>query len=131
MSGAHWAYVVDEDADLRADLTARLQHLNYQSRSFASAADFLDALAELAPGVVFLDLHMAGMSGVDLQAGLQDLAPAMQVIATAGFRQSEVTRVVRAMQLGAVDYLEKPFDDAALAASLALARQASGQQRPS
>lgn len=85
---------------------------NIPSRPFASGTDFLDDLPELAAGSILLDLRMPQMDGFELMAELSRREIAWPVIVMTG--HGEVSVAVRAMKLGAVDFLEKPFSEEAL-----------------
>ena len=87
-----------------------------QSRPFASGSDFLDSLAELAPGCVVLDIRMPGIDGFEVMAELARRGIEWPVIVMTG--HGEVAIAVRAMKLGAIDFIEKPFEEEVLLASL-------------
>jgi len=84
---------------------------------------FLDALPDTTASCVITDVRMPGMSGVDLLRRLKELKIGMPVIVITG--HGDVALAVEAMKVGAVDFLEKPFDDDVLLASVqsALKRQ--------
>lgn len=105
-------HVVDDDADLRTALTRLLKAEGYEVRTFASAGDFL--LARPASGCVLLDLHMPGPSGLELQQ-----AVSLPIVFLTG--RGDVESSVRAMKAGAVDFLTKPVQPAALLEAVALA----------
>ena len=85
---------------------------NVASRPFASGIDFLDNLASLPPGSILLDLRMPQLDGFELMTELQRRQVEWPVIVMTG--HGEVSVAVRAMKLGAVDFLEKPFSEEAL-----------------
>ncbi len=87
-----------------------------QPRPFASGPDFLDSLSELQPGVILLDLHMPEMDGFRLLAELASKRVEWPVLVMTG--HGDISTAVRAMKLGAVDFLAKPFPEEALLAAL-------------
>jgi two-component system response regulator FixJ len=101
------AYIVDDDRDMRMSLRMLLQEDAIEARPFLSAADFLDALDELKPGPVLLDVRMPVMDGIALLEALAERGVRWPVIMMTG--HAEVPLAVRAMKLGAIDFLEKPF----------------------
>src|SRR4051794_880198 len=104
-----------------------------RSHPFASGLDFLDALADLEPGCILLDLRMPQMDGFQVMDALASRRIDWPVIVMTG--HGEVPVAVRAMKLGAVDFIEKPFSEQALLACFARAfallqdREAAGRRR--
>ena len=92
---------------------------------------FLDALPDAASGCVITDVRMPGMSGIELLRRLKELKIGVPVIVITG--HGDVPLAVEAMKAGAVDFLEKPFDDDVLLASVqsALKRQDGETKRHS
>ena len=86
------------------------------SRPFGSGEDFLSSLDELQPGCVLLDIRMPEIDGFEVMSELSRRNITWPVIVMTG--HGEVPVAVRAMKLGAVDFIEKPFDEALLLASL-------------
>jgi two-component system, LuxR family, response regulator FixJ len=116
-------YVIDDDEAVRDSLAFLLTSTKLSVRTFESARAFLSCLPELAPGCVVTDVRMPEMDGIELLRRLKDLNASSPVILMTG--HGDVPMAVEAMKLGAVDFLEKPFDDDALLASIrtALNRQ--------
>ncbi len=83
-----------------------------RSHPFGSGADFLDALPDLEPGCILLDLRMPNMDGFGVMSALKERKIDWPVIVMTG--HGEVPVAVRAMKLGAVDFIEKPFSEQAL-----------------
>jgi two-component system response regulator FixJ len=122
-------FVVDDDQAMRDSLEFLLESLGFEVRSFASAQDFLAAPEAVAsPGCLLLDVRMPGMNGLDLQAALRDHRIELPVIIITAY--ADVPMAVRAMHQGAIDFLEKPFNDQQLLGCIerALAR-GTEQQR--
>jgi two-component system response regulator FixJ len=111
-----FVHVVDDDRDVRRSLSFMLGAGEFKSRPFASGPDLLDSLAELQPGCVLLDIRMPEMDGFQVMEALAQRGLDWPVVVMTG--HGEVSVAVRAMKMGAVDFLEKPFDEALLLASL-------------
>jgi two-component system response regulator FixJ len=106
-------YIVDDDTGFRTGLAALFNSIDLKYHAFTSAEDFLEACcAELEPGVVLLDVRMGGMDGLSMQAELNRKNIKMAVIVLTG--HAEVRESVRAMKAGAIDFIEKPFDESSL-----------------
>lgn len=104
---AHRAYVVDDDDAFRASIVALLQAVGWQTRAFASAAEFAAAAPELDPGILLLDLHLGGSSGLDLLEKQSAELERFAVVMVTG--AGEIETAVRSIKAGAVDFIEKPF----------------------
>jgi two-component system response regulator FixJ len=128
-SDALVVHVVDDDEAMRQSLDFLLRTANFQAQTYDSAAAFLNALTGIKSGCVVTDVRMPGMSGIDLLRRLQDLKVAMPVIVITA--HGDVPLAVEAMKGGAVDFLEKPFDDEVflLTVRAALNAQASDNER--
>ena len=104
--------MVDDDRDVRRSLSFMLGASDLRSHPFASGTDFLEALPDLQPGCVLLDLRMPQMDGFHVMDELQKRGIDWPVIVMTG--HGEVPVAVRAMKMGAVDFIEKPFSEEAL-----------------
>jgi len=102
-------FIVDDDPSFRDSLQFLLGSVGLEARVFSSARDFLDAADPEAPGCLLLDVRMPGMSGLDLQNELAKAKISLPIIFITG--HGTVPMSVRAMKAGAVDFLEKPFDE--------------------
>ena len=124
-------HVIDDDEAIRQSLAFLLQAAKLEVKTYASAMAFLDALPDAASGCVITDVRMPGMSGVDLLRRLKELKISVPVIVITG--HGDVALAVEALKVGAVDFLEKPFDDDVLLASVqsALKRQDGETKRHS
>jgi two-component system response regulator FixJ len=116
-------HVIDDDEAFRQSLAFLLQAAKLEVKTYSSAMAFLDALLDTTASCVITDVRMPGMSGVDLLRRLKELKIGVPVIVITG--HGDVALAVEAMKVGAVDFLEKPFDDDVLLASVqsALKRQ--------
>lgn len=100
-------YIIDDDADVRKSLHFLLASSWINGWPFASAADFIDQLPELAPAPVLLDLRMPTIDGLQVLAIMKDLKVDWPIVMMTA--HGDVTTAVRAMKLGAIEFLEKPF----------------------
>ncbi len=115
-------FVVDDDEGMRQALTRLFHGAGFVVETYAAAQEFLDGYVAGPPGCLVLDMHMPHMSGLELQGALAARGIDLPVIFLSG--SSNISIAVSAMRVGAVDFLEKPFDNAALLARVrhALAR---------
>jgi RNA polymerase sigma factor (sigma-70 family) len=105
-------YIVDDDASIRDSLALMLGLGGYSTRLFADAESFLVAFEPAWSGCVVADLRLPGLSGVELQQRVRSLGSAIPfVIITA---HGDVPAARAAFLAQAVDFIEKPFDDAQL-----------------
>ena len=112
-------YVIDDDDAMRDLLEFLLRAAKIEVRTYDSATAFLKAMPEGGTGYIVTDVRMPGMSGVDLLRQLQSRGSTMPVIVITG--HGDIQLAVEAMKVGAADFLEKPFDDEVLIASVKLA----------
>ena len=116
MPGSAVVHIIDDDEALRESLAFLLGTAHLEVRAYESATAFLDALPRAEPGCIITDVRMPGISGVELLRRLKSLGAAFPVIVITG--HGDVPLAVEAMKLGAVDFLEKPFEDDALIAAV-------------
>ena len=102
-------HVIDDDAALRDSLTFLLGSAGLLTRSFESAQAFLQELASIEAGCVVTDVRMPGIDGLELLRLLQEMGKGLPVIVMTG--HGDVPLAVKAMRLGAADFVEKPFED--------------------
>jgi len=102
-------YVIDDDEAMRHSLEFLLSSVDYEVTLFESAEIFLDGIAKREFGCVVSDVRMPEIDGIELLRRLQTLNCRFPVIIMTG--HGDVPLAVEAMKLGAVDFLEKPFDD--------------------
>lgn len=105
-------YLVDDDAAVRHALGMFLESSGFMVSAYASALNFLEACEGVHDGVLLLDQRMPGMSGMELQARLEQLGIFLPVIFITG--HGDIQMSVAAMKAGAMDFLEKPFDNSEL-----------------
>jgi FixJ family two-component response regulator len=121
-------YVVDDDADVREGVSALLQSVGLQVVALSSTTEFLAQKRSELPSCLVLDVRLPGLSGLDFQAELTRAELDIPIIFITG--HGDIPMTVRAMKLGAVEFLTKPFDDQALldAIRLALDRDREARQ---
>jgi len=112
--------VVDDDASMRTSIERLLQAKEYATIAFASAEEFLRSGAVDATIALVLDIHLRGMSGIELRRRLAAAGSTTPVVFITAF-DDEKTRD-EALAAGCVDYLRKPFDANQLVAALERAR---------
>jgi len=105
-------HVVDDDADVRASLSFLLGGAGYEVQSYPSGEVFVAALPELAPGCLLLDMRMPGLDGFGVLEALSEQKADIPAVVLTG--HGDIPQAVRAMKAGAVDFLEKPYERAAL-----------------
>ena len=112
MTGEPTVYVIDDDLAVRDSIQFLLESAGLQARTFPSAAAFLaacDPCVEPMPGCLVVDLRLPGISGLELQEELRRRGLDLPAIVITG--HGDVPAAVRAMKAGAVDFIEKPFND--------------------
>ena len=112
-------HVVDDDAAVRDSLAFLLDTANLVSRTYESAAALLARAAHLEPGCIVTDVRMPDMSGLEMVRRLAELGVRHPVIVMTG--HADVPLAIEAVRAGVKDFIEKPFDDDALLASIRLA----------
>jgi len=122
-------HVIDDDADVRDSLAFLLGTAGLVVRVHESAVAFLKALSGAADGCIVTDVRMPEIDGIELQRRLHALGNVMPVVVMTG--HGDVALAVEAMKAGAVDFIEKPFDDEVLLAAIraALAQRSSARER--
>ena len=102
-------YVIDDDEAMRDSLNFLLDAADFDVTLFESAQHFLDALPGVDFGCVVSDVRMPGVDGIELLKRLRASRNPLPVLIMTG--HGDVPLAVEAMKLGAVDFLEKPFED--------------------
>ena len=109
-------HVIDDDEAVRQALAFQLGSVGIDARTYESAAVFLEIAPTVQTGCIITDVRMPEISGVDLLRRLRELKLAVPVIVITA--HGDIPLAVEAMRLGAVDFLEKPFEDEVLLASV-------------
>ena len=122
-------HVIDDDEAVRQSLAFLFKAVRLPAAVYPDAEAFLSALKPIQGGCVVTDVRMPGMSGIDLLKRLRELNMLIPVVVITG--HADVPLAVEAMKHGAVDFLEKPFDDDLLlqAVRTALRDQDSERER--
>ncbi len=100
--------IVDDEQDMRESISQWLSLSGYQTKTYASAEEALKEIQPDYPGIVISDIKMPGIDGITFLKRLQKADNALPVIMITG--HGDVAMAVEAMQIGAYDFLEKPFD---------------------
>jgi FixJ family two-component response regulator len=117
-------FIVDDDEAVRDSLRWLLEANGYRVRSFDRAEEFLSAYDPEQVGVLIADVRMPGMSGLELQEELIARKAPLPIVFITG--HGDVPMAVSTMKKGAVDFLEKPFNETDLRAIVArMLRQAT------
>ena len=101
-------HVIDDDEGMRVSLQFLLETSDCAVKTYASAAEFL-AQPALAAGCIVTDVRMPDMNGLELMQRLNARASRLPVLVITG--HGDIQMAVEAMKAGAVEFLEKPFDD--------------------
>jgi FixJ family two-component response regulator len=122
-------FVVDDDPSIRSLLSKLIRSIGLRVEAFASSGEFLSQPPPAGPACLVLDVRMPGLSGLDLQERLAQLGLDIPIIFITGF--GNVPQSVRAMKAGAVDFLQKPFENQTLldAVNRALERDRTARLR--
>ncbi|MBK9594296.1 MAG: response regulator transcription factor [Rhodocyclales bacterium] len=102
-------YIVDDDEAMRDSLQWLIESQGLAVRTFAAAEDFLAACGDAMAGCIVLDVRMPGMSGLELYEKMNLRRCTLPVIFITG--HGDVPMAVSALKKGAVDFIEKPFND--------------------
>ncbi len=108
MSGGGTVYIVDDDAVVRDSLRLLIETEGLAVVDFDSADAFLAWCDENSRGCLISDIHMPGLSGLELQSALEERGIRLPVIMLTG--QADVPAAVQSLKAGAFDFIEKPFD---------------------
>lgn len=116
MSDRRVVHLVDDEEAIRKSAGFVLSRADYKVQSYSSGVEFLKQAKAAPRGCVLLDVRMPDMDGLQVQAAMADRGIDMPVIILTG--HGDVTVAVQAMKAGAVEFLEKPFEKAALLGAL-------------
>lgn len=112
MSRESTVYIVEDDHSMRGALALLLEGEGYRTEQFASAEEFLSAAEAPRAGCALVDVRLPGKSGLDLLRALAEKAAPVQVVMISG--HGDIPMAVSAMRAGALHFIEKPFEPAAL-----------------
>ena len=131
MPASRVVHVIDDDVDVRQSLAFLLSAAGLPVRVHESAIAFLNVLPDVEDGCIVTDVRMPDMDGLELQRRLRASHSPMPVVVMTG--HGDISLAVEAMKAGAVDFIEKPFDDEVLLAAIrtALAQRDDAHKRGS
>jgi two-component system response regulator FixJ len=112
-------HLIEDDEGVRQGLAFLLTASGFAVRVYESAVAFLEALPSVQPGCIVTDVRMPGIDGLELQRQLNDRQIGLPIIVMTG--HGDVPLAVEAMKAGAVDFLEKPFNDEVLLSAIRIA----------
>ena len=112
-------HVIDDDLAARDSLAFLLRTAKLPVKTYESASAFLDVAAGIKSGCIITDVRMPEIDGIELLRRLKALKVTIPAIVVTG--HGDVPLAVQAMKIGALDFLEKPFNDEAMLASVRLA----------
>lgn len=105
-------FLVDDDDAVRDSVSMLMRSAGLRTREFASAAEFLEEWGQDQLGCLLLDVRMPGMSGLELQQELNRRNHTLPIVFISA--HGDIPMAVEAVRRGAVDFIQKPFDDQAL-----------------
>ncbi|MCU0920200.1 MAG: response regulator [Burkholderiaceae bacterium] len=120
-------FIVDDDEAYRDSLAELLASVGLPCESFASAQAFLDAHDPQRAGCLVLDVRMAHMSGIALQARLKALRATIPIVFISG--HGDIEMAVRAIKDGAIDFVQKPYREQQLLEAINEALRRDAEQR--
>ncbi len=120
-------FIIDDDKEVREAIELLMHSIGLRAKTYASAQDYLDHFNPDLPGCLILDVRMKGMSGLALQEHLNTLPLAPPVIIITG--HGDVPMAVQAVQNGAANFIEKPFNEQVLLDSIHRALDVDAKQR--
>ena len=109
-------HIVDDDEAVRQSLAFMLSSAGVAVRLYESAGAFLDGLHDVQCGCLITDVRMPDMTGIELLRTIRERATCLPAIVITG--HGDVPLAVEAMKAGAVDFIEKPFDEQAILAAV-------------
>ena len=122
-------YIVEDDEAVRDSLEMMLVSMEYKVVTFSTANAFLDEYSEAMAGCIVLDIRMPGMDGMELQKELNNHNSILPIIFVTG--HGDVPMAVEAMQLGAIDFIQKPYREQELLEKIKAALELDAEQRES
>ena len=127
MANSPCVYIVDDDQQVRSALKLLMESVGLDVETYASAQEYLEQFDVNRPGCLMIEVRMPGISGLDLQARLaaEKIHPPIIIITGHG----DVPMAVRAVQSGAIDFIEKPFNNQNMLDSVHQALELDSRQR--
>ena len=119
-------HIVDDDEAVRRSLAFMLGSAGLAVRVYESARAFLDCLDDVQCGCLVTDIRMPEMTGIELLSEIKGRTPYLPAIVITG--HGDVKLAVEAMKTGAIDFIEKPFDEGAILDAVKAALQQGGEE---
>lgn len=116
MSNDQLVHIVDDEDSIRRSVSFMLKTSGYRVETWSSGEAFLKEAKHAEHGCILLDIRMPDIDGLEVQRALAERGVTMPVVIMTG--HGDVSIAIRAMKAGAVDFLEKPFEKAALIAAI-------------
>lgn len=126
MLASRLVHVIDDDDALRDSLRFLLTSAKFDVETYESATAFLAAMPQIKGGCIITDVRMPGLSGIELLRRLKTLSIDLPVIIMTG--HGNVALAVDAMKVGAIEFIEKPFDDVVLLKAVRVALDRYGKE---
>jgi two-component system response regulator DctR len=120
-------FIVDDDEAFRDSVSELVSSVGLAAETFRSALEFLDAFEPARPGCLVLDVRMARMSGIALQAKLKELGAHIPIVFISG--HGDIGMAVNAIKNGAVDFVQKPYHEQQLLDAIDEALRRDAAQR--
>ncbi|MEE8633481.1 MAG: response regulator FixJ [Methyloceanibacter sp.] len=119
-------HIVDDDEAVRRSLAFMLGSAGLAVRVYESARAFLDCLDDVQCGCLVTDIRMPEMTGIELLSEIRERTPYLPAIVITG--HGDVKLAVEAMKAGAIDFIEKPFDEGAILDAVKAALEQGGEE---
>jgi two-component system, LuxR family, response regulator FixJ len=126
MPASRFVHVIDDDDALRDSLRFLLTSAKFDVETYESATAFLAALPQIKGGCIVTDVRMPRLSGIELLRRLKSMSIDLPVIVMTG--HGDIALAVDAMKVGAIEFLEKPFDDEVLLKAVRVALDRYGKE---
>lgn len=114
--GKTLVHLVDDDESIRRSVGFALRTSGYEVRTYGNGAEILKIASSLETGCILLDVRMPGMNGLEVQAALKEKGVTLPIVLMTG--HGDVALAVRALEAGAIDFIEKPFEKALLLSAI-------------
>jgi FixJ family two-component response regulator len=108
----HCIFIIDDDESVRRALRRLVQSVGWVAETFATAEDFLQSAGPAIPACLILDMHLPGLSGLELQERLRAEGRGVPVVFITAYGNDKMRAA--ALAAGAIAFLEKPFEEQSL-----------------
>jgi len=100
--------IVDDEENIRLLLDSYLSDLGFETMLAKNGNDVLDSIKQIKPDMVFLDIKLPGIDGIEVLKLIKDYDPNISVIMVSGYATEEMAK--ESLKIGAFDYIKKPLD---------------------